>query len=80
MTAHLGRNFSTFDADYDEHGGSCAVEFHGAWWYGNCHSANLNGLYLGGPHTSYADGVEWRPWTGYYYSLKVTSMKIRPVN
>jgi len=80
MRYHSGRNFTTFDADYDQRpNDNCAERFKGGWWYGRCHTANLNGLYLGGPHDSYADGMEWLSWHGYYYSLKFTEMKIRPV-
>lgn len=52
--------------------------FKGAWWYTACHASNLNGFYHAGEHESYADGVNWRPWHGYYYSLKKTAMMIRP--
>jgi len=75
---HLGQNFSTRDRDNDVAPGSCAVEYKGAWWYKDCHASNLNGLYLAGPHTTYADGIEWTDWTGHHYSLRVTEMKIRP--
>jgi len=73
-----GRPFSTKDRDNDEGDGSCAQRFHGAWWYGACHQSNLNGAYLGGSHTSYADGVEWAVWHGDYYSLKKVTMKLKP--
>ena len=78
FTRHAGHSFSTKDRDNDVYGGHCAQQFKGAWWYSNCHGANLNGLYLGGLHTSYADGIEWSTWYNYYYSLKKVDMKLRP--
>jgi len=78
---HLGRSFSTLDVDNDSNNsGACAVIYHGAWWYKSCLASNLNGAYLGGPHASYADGIEWYTWRGFQYSLKATEMKIRPVD
>ncbi|XP_078687243.1 microfibril-associated glycoprotein 4-like [Branchiostoma floridae x Branchiostoma belcheri] len=76
---HNGKPFSTKDRDYDDFTSSCAQRYKGGWWYGVCHHSNLNGLYHGGSHTSYADGVNWRTWKGLYYSLKHTEMKIRPI-
>lgn len=78
---HRGMPFTTKDQDNDQRDGcNCAIRFKGAWWYNNCHGSNLNGLYLRGKHTSYADGVNWERWKGYYYSLKRTEMKIRPMD
>ena len=77
---HLGYKFSTRDQDNDVWPGSCALAYKGGWWYLNCHHSNLNGLYLGGKHASYANSVNWRHFKGYYYSLKFTEMKIRPFN
>ncbi len=77
MAYHSGYQFSTKDQDNDANGGHCAQIYKGAWWYQSCHSSSLNGLYLGGNHSSYADGVNWESWKGYYYSLKFTEMKLR---
>ena len=72
-----GMKFSTRDVDNDKHNGKCAQMFKGAWWYKDCHSSNLNGLYLSGPHNSYADGVNWFAYKGHNYSLKTSEMKLR---
>ena len=79
LEAHSGKRFSTKDEDHDNHAGSCAVTYKGAWWYDQCHSSNLNGVYLAGSHSSYADGVNWLAWRGYHYSLKSVEMKMRPL-
>jgi len=76
-TAHLGRKFSTRDQDNDVSSGSCAVLYKGAWWYGDCHYANLNGEYN---NTVFGEGVNWGHWKGYEYSLRFTEMKIKPFN
>ena len=79
MAKHNGQKFSTFDSDNDDSSAdNCAESFSGAWWYEECHEANLNGLYLAGPHESYGDGIEWYKWKGYFYSLIFTEMKMRP--
>ena len=79
LTYHSGQFFSTKDQDNDVWPQNCAQTFKGAWWYKSCHYSNLNGRYLSGTHTSYADGVNWFQWKGYYYSLKVSEMKVRRV-
>ncbi|KAM7435458.1 Fibrinogen C domain-containing protein 1 [Porites harrisoni] len=79
LSAHRGLPFTTKDQDNDRHKTvNCAVSHKGGWWYGSCHSSNLNGLYLHGQHSSYADGVNWFAWKGYKYSAKRAEMKIRP--
>lgn len=78
LGGHRDNSFTTKDADHDTYPNSnCAVSYKGAWWYTACHSSNLNGIYHGGDHESYADGVNWFAWLGHYYSLKTTEMKIR---
>ena len=46
MIYHNGMQFSTFDNDNDQSGGSCVNAQQGGWWYNACYRANLNG-----PHT-----------------------------
>ena len=81
LAEHRGMPFTTKDQDNDyKRGHNCAIRYKGAWWYKECHKSNLNGLYLRGQHSSFADGVNWFHWKGYHYSLKRTEMKIRPVD
>ncbi len=74
MTRPNGNHFSTRDQDNDTWSKNCAQTFKGGWWYDSCHESSL---YLKGHHSSYADGVNWRYWKGYNYSLKFTEMKLR---
>ncbi len=76
---HNGQRFSTKDRDQDTYEDSCSVIYEGAWWYDHCHRSNLNGKYLAGNQSSYANGINWKHWKGFYYSLKRTEMKIRPI-
>ncbi|KAM3855921.1 ryncolin-4-like [Vipera latastei] len=79
FSGHNGLGFSTKDEDNDSfEPASCAANYKGGWWYGACHSSNLNGLYHKGEHTSYADGINWYTGKGYQYSYKYADMKIRP--
>ncbi|WP_431798062.1 fibrinogen-related domain-containing protein (plasmid) [Cupriavidus metallidurans] len=78
LAYHNGMQFSAYDANHQTNQGTnCAQMFGGGWWYDYCHAANLNGPWLAGPHSTYADGVEWMTWTGYYESLTFTEMKVR---
>jgi ficolin len=80
LSIHNNMAFSTYDRDNDNYAGSCASEYKGGWWYAACHFANLNGLYLNGHHSSFANGVNWYTWRGNYYSLLKTEMKFRPID
>ncbi|KAM8881888.1 fibrinogen alpha chain [Synchiropus picturatus] len=42
---HNGMKFSTFDRDNDKSEHNCAEMYSGGWWYNNCLSANINGIY-----------------------------------
>ncbi|XP_069645740.1 tenascin-N [Haliaeetus albicilla] len=75
MTYHNGWKFTTWDRDNDVALSNCALTHHGAWWYKNCHLANLNGKYGDSKHS---EGVNWEPWKGHEFSIPFTEMKIRP--
>ena len=76
---HHNQKFSTYDNDQDtmeEY--NCADRFKSGWWHRHCHQSSLNGLYLHGETDQFATGIIWKPFRGYYYALKGTSMKFRP--
>jgi len=79
LTFQLGNKFSTKDQDHDIHKDvNCARTFKGGWWYSWCLYSNPNGLFLHGNTSTYADGIVWAPWRGFYYSLHYIEMKIKP--
>nr|KAG5697269.1 hypothetical protein BaRGS_031265 [Batillaria attramentaria] len=78
MRFEKGREFSTKDADHDTSGNSCAIQYHGAWWYSDCYFSNLNGDYKPTSRAPRQDGLSWYTLQGDYYSMKFTEMKIRP--
>ena len=71
---HRGRPFSTRDMDNDGHGSHCAQQYTGAWWYGNCHNANLNGQWQAGEGL----GPRWRQFSQ-KEPVTFSEMKIRRV-
>ena len=73
-----GNYFFTYDAP-DQYG--CAANMHGGWWYYYCAYAHLNGVYYHqakyNPNPSgFYDGVYWKDWHGFDYSLKFVSMTL----
>lgn len=46
-----------------------------------CHAANLNGKFYhkGKYKAQYDNGVVWGTWKGLWYSLRHTTMKVRPL-
>uniref|UniRef100_A0A8C6T4E2 Fibrinogen C-terminal domain-containing protein n=1 Tax=Neogobius melanostomus TaxID=47308 RepID=A0A8C6T4E2_9GOBI len=78
---HDGQDFGTPDS-----GHLCAEVCHSGWWFRHCYQANLNGVYYqGGLYSLRAqnllgpDGLVWFSWRDSdFYSLKATTMMIRP--
>ncbi|GFS11898.1 tenascin-X [Elysia marginata] len=79
LSYHNGKPFSTYDKDNDSQlSVSCAVKWHGAWWYAACYRANLNGKW----GLKQDKGMEWitgfgSNWSPVYAST--TEMKIRRI-
>ena len=80
LSYHAGSPFTTKDRDNDKSGVNCAVNYKGGWWFNNCVTASLNGVYYHGQHSTYHDGINWRAWKGGSYSAIRAEMKIRPVD
>ena len=80
LSYHNGEAFSTIDKDNDPNSVNCAETYKGAWWYKDCHYANLNGYNYGtGEEVPYGTGIGWRDFEGLYGSLKSDVMAIRPL-
>ena len=76
MFIHNSMKFTTRDRDNNNHEKlQCAHYHQGAWWYNNCGSASLNGLYLSGQINGHC--VVWHTWKNGFVSLPFTEMKIK---
>uniref|UniRef100_UPI0035902CC6 angiopoietin-2-like n=1 Tax=Myxine glutinosa TaxID=7769 RepID=UPI0035902CC6 len=74
-----GLDFSTRDSDHDNCVCKCSHFATGGWWFDACGPSNLNGMYYPyEQHTGKFNGIKWHYWKGSSYSLKRTSMMIRP--
>jgi hypothetical protein len=77
-----GMRFSTYDKDQDGYSSGNCVAMYGdaGWWYDACLLGNLNGKYtVGGTITRTAHGIVWYTWHEFYYTLKATEMKMKPI-
>ncbi|XP_078658332.1 receptor-type tyrosine-protein phosphatase S-like [Branchiostoma floridae x Branchiostoma belcheri] len=74
-----GIKFTTSDDNNGPNSNNCATRFGGGgWWFpDSCGYALLNGRYNGSGN---AQGVNWERWRGYGYSLKMSSLKVRPAS
>ena len=72
-----GMKFSTYDFDGDIDLGHCAEHYQSGWWHSDCFWINFNGVYSQTDTISYAQGIIWQAWKGYWKSLKQTAMAIR---
>ncbi|XP_007946257.1 angiopoietin-2 [Orycteropus afer afer] len=76
-----GNDFSTKDADNDKCVCKCSQMLTGGWWFDACGPSNLNGMYYPQrQNTNKFNGIKWYYWKGSGYSLKATTMMIRPAN
>uniref|UniRef100_A0A5F5PX11 Angiopoietin-2 n=2 Tax=Equus TaxID=9789 RepID=A0A5F5PX11_HORSE len=76
-----GNDFSTKDADNDKCICKCSQMLTGGWWFDACGPSNLNGMYYPQrQNTNKFNGIKWYYWKGSGYSLKATTMMIRPAD
>jgi len=75
LSYHNNRKFTTKDQDNDASKINCAAgkEVKGAWWYGDCRTSNLNGVYRNRTDNGTMVWGNIRP-------VKKAEMKIRPMD
>ncbi|XP_048879776.1 angiopoietin-1 [Brienomyrus brachyistius] len=77
--ASHGTSFSTRDSDNDNCLCKCALMLTGGWWFDACGLSNLNGMYYTvGHNIRKLNGIKWHHFRGPSYSLRSTTMMIRP--
>uniref|UniRef100_A0A3B3ZQC6 Fibrinogen C-terminal domain-containing protein n=1 Tax=Periophthalmus magnuspinnatus TaxID=409849 RepID=A0A3B3ZQC6_9GOBI len=77
LVTHNGMKFSTYDRDNDNGKENCATSYGGGWWYNQCQTANLNGVYYRAASKDAENGVIWSTFKPQNYSLKKARMFIR---
>ncbi|XP_069102170.1 angiopoietin-related protein 7-like [Argopecten irradians] len=79
LAVHDGYDFTTYDRDNDVHRQNCASVYKGAWWYTDCHTCNLNGLYMVDVGETNVTSMVWRnfPRSSIGTPLKKSTMMIR---
>ncbi|MBN3284488.1 ANGP4 protein, partial [Polyodon spathula] len=76
-----GTSFSTRDSDNDNCLCKCALMLTGGWWFDACGLSNLNGMYYPAGHNiRKLNGIKWHHFRGPSYSLRATTMMIRPLD
>ncbi|XP_045567600.1 LOW QUALITY PROTEIN: angiopoietin-1 [Salmo salar] len=76
-----GADFSTEDMDNDNCICKCALMLTGGWWFDACGPSNLNGMYYShGQNMGKLNGIRWHYFKGSSYSLRATTMMIRPAD
>ncbi|BFZ12213.1 hypothetical protein BsWGS_15252 [Bradybaena similaris] len=77
LSYHNNMVFSTYDAP-DPNG--CARSMRVGWWYNYCAYSLPTGIYNSGgwytPGGTMYNGIYWKSWYGYNYSLKLLSMTL----
>ncbi|KAK3576114.1 hypothetical protein CHS0354_028012 [Potamilus streckersoni] len=81
LSYHNLMKFSTKDLDNDLHMRNCAADNKAGWWYNQCYSSHLNGVYHKGWYpgqSTFADGIVWYTLkSSERYSLRKVEMKLR---
>uniref|UniRef100_A0AAY5L3N6 Fibrinogen C-terminal domain-containing protein n=1 Tax=Esox lucius TaxID=8010 RepID=A0AAY5L3N6_ESOLU len=76
-----GADFSTKDMDNDNCICKCALILTGGWWFDACGPSNLNGMYYSYDQSAgKLNGIKWHYFKGSSYSLRATTMMIRPAD
>ncbi|KAI1883194.1 hypothetical protein AGOR_G00242700 [Albula goreensis] len=81
MTNYTGIRFSTKDNHSNKEDSTCTHNHTGGWWFNTCGGNNLNGRYTHSRPRGRIErkrGIHWRPAGGNSYSLKATTISIRP--